>query len=194
MSSPDATRVRGDRADSPDPHSTCLATVKFTDSGEVILRVRKESEHGKALSVRFEVTDTGIGIDAAQQSASSRASSRRRVHDAALRRHRPRWRSARSSSSAWAVRSASRARPQGTPSGSRSPSRRGLKPGGGAVSCRASGRAGPRRRRQQDQSSDSRTEPPVWGARSSSFRAPRRPARVAPRCRGGRLLSPCRPR
>jgi CheY-like chemotaxis protein len=41
--------------------------VKFTDSGEVILRVRKESEHGNAIGVRFEVTDTGIGIDAAQQ-------------------------------------------------------------------------------------------------------------------------------
>jgi two-component system sensor histidine kinase/response regulator len=41
--------------------------VKFTDSGEVILRVRKESEHGKSIGVRFEVTDTGIGIDATQQ-------------------------------------------------------------------------------------------------------------------------------
>ena len=41
--------------------------VKFTDSGEVILRVRKESEHGNSIGVRFEVTDTGIGIDATQQ-------------------------------------------------------------------------------------------------------------------------------
>jgi two-component system sensor histidine kinase/response regulator len=41
--------------------------VKFTDTGEVILRVRKESEHGSAIGIRFEVTDTGIGIDAAQQ-------------------------------------------------------------------------------------------------------------------------------
>ncbi|MFZ0178711.1 MAG: ATP-binding protein [Candidatus Dormiibacterota bacterium] len=41
--------------------------VKFTDKGEVILRVRKESEHGASVGVRFEVTDTGIGIDAAHQ-------------------------------------------------------------------------------------------------------------------------------
>ncbi|MFZ0128641.1 MAG: response regulator [Candidatus Dormiibacterota bacterium] len=41
--------------------------VKFTDTGEVILRVRKEAERGKAIDLRFEVTDTGIGIDAAQQ-------------------------------------------------------------------------------------------------------------------------------
>jgi PAS domain S-box-containing protein len=41
--------------------------VKFTDKGEVILRVRKESEHGASVGVRFEVADTGIGIDAAHQ-------------------------------------------------------------------------------------------------------------------------------
>ena len=41
--------------------------VKFTDKGEVILRVRKESEHGDSVGVRFEVTDTGIGIDEAHQ-------------------------------------------------------------------------------------------------------------------------------
>jgi two-component system, sensor histidine kinase and response regulator len=41
--------------------------VKFTDAGEVILRVRKESEHGNSVGVRFEVSDTGIGIDATQQ-------------------------------------------------------------------------------------------------------------------------------
>jgi PAS domain S-box-containing protein len=41
--------------------------VKFTDTGEVILQVRKEAEHGNAIDLRFEVTDTGIGIDAAQQ-------------------------------------------------------------------------------------------------------------------------------
>jgi PAS domain S-box-containing protein len=41
--------------------------VKFTDTGEVILRVRKEAEHGTSIDLRFEVTDTGIGIDAAQQ-------------------------------------------------------------------------------------------------------------------------------
>ncbi len=41
--------------------------VKFTDAGEVILRVRKESEHDNSVSLRFEVSDTGIGIDASQQ-------------------------------------------------------------------------------------------------------------------------------
>jgi two-component system sensor histidine kinase/response regulator len=42
--------------------------VKFTDTGEVILRVRKESEHENSVSLRFVVSDTGIGIDATQQS------------------------------------------------------------------------------------------------------------------------------
>ncbi len=41
--------------------------VKFTDTGEVVLRVRKESADGTSMGVRFEVTDTGIGIDATQQ-------------------------------------------------------------------------------------------------------------------------------
>jgi two-component system sensor histidine kinase/response regulator len=41
--------------------------VKFTDTGEVILRVRKESERDDSVALRFEVTDTGIGIDAEQQ-------------------------------------------------------------------------------------------------------------------------------
>ena len=41
--------------------------VKFTDTGEVILRVRKESERPDSVALRFEVTDTGIGIDDEQQ-------------------------------------------------------------------------------------------------------------------------------
>jgi CheY-like chemotaxis protein/HPt (histidine-containing phosphotransfer) domain-containing protein len=41
--------------------------VKFTDTGEVILRVRKESERPESVALRFEVTDTGIGIDEEQQ-------------------------------------------------------------------------------------------------------------------------------
>jgi PAS domain S-box-containing protein len=41
--------------------------VKFTDTGEVILRVRKESQHDDSVSLRFEVSDTGIGIDVEQQ-------------------------------------------------------------------------------------------------------------------------------
>jgi two-component system, sensor histidine kinase and response regulator len=42
--------------------------VKFTDTGEVILRVRKESEHENSVCLRFVVSDTGIGIDPTQQS------------------------------------------------------------------------------------------------------------------------------
>ena len=38
--------------------------IKFTQSGEVILRARLAGEEGETRTVRFEVTDTGIGIDA----------------------------------------------------------------------------------------------------------------------------------
>jgi PAS domain S-box-containing protein len=37
--------------------------IKFTQSGEVVLRARLASEEGESRTVRFEVTDTGIGID-----------------------------------------------------------------------------------------------------------------------------------
>ena len=36
--------------------------VKFTEKGEVILRVKLEEQRGDAVMVRFEVSDTGIGI------------------------------------------------------------------------------------------------------------------------------------
>jgi len=36
--------------------------IKFTDKGEVVLRCRRASEIAGAISVRFEVSDTGIGI------------------------------------------------------------------------------------------------------------------------------------
>jgi signal transduction histidine kinase/ligand-binding sensor domain-containing protein/DNA-binding response OmpR family regulator len=36
--------------------------VKFTPSGEVLLRVQTESRHGSEVQLRFEVSDTGIGI------------------------------------------------------------------------------------------------------------------------------------
>lgn len=36
--------------------------VKFTDSGEVSLRVRREEERGQTVKIRFDVSDTGIGI------------------------------------------------------------------------------------------------------------------------------------
>ena len=42
--------------------------VKFTEEGEVILRVIKEAEDAKECLVRFEVSDTGIGLTPEQKS------------------------------------------------------------------------------------------------------------------------------
>src|SRR5205823_2719803 len=41
--------------------------IKFTERGEVIVRVAKESETGDDVVVRFMVSDTGIGISEAAQ-------------------------------------------------------------------------------------------------------------------------------
>ncbi|HEY3580751.1 MAG TPA: response regulator, partial [Pyrinomonadaceae bacterium] len=41
--------------------------IKFTEKGEVILRARTESETATDVVVRFEVSDTGIGIDETAQ-------------------------------------------------------------------------------------------------------------------------------
>jgi PAS domain S-box-containing protein len=41
--------------------------IKFTDEGTVSLRARLEEDQGRSALVRFEVADTGIGIDATQQ-------------------------------------------------------------------------------------------------------------------------------
>ncbi|HET9377171.1 MAG TPA: response regulator [Chthoniobacterales bacterium] len=41
--------------------------IKFTDKGEVVLRCRKPSENNGTISVRFEVSDTGIGIASEDQ-------------------------------------------------------------------------------------------------------------------------------
>ena len=42
--------------------------VKFTENGEVSIRLRKVGEDGEAPRVRFEVRDTGIGLDEKAQS------------------------------------------------------------------------------------------------------------------------------
>jgi two-component system sensor histidine kinase/response regulator len=41
--------------------------VKFTEQGEIVIRVRLEAESGDDLQVRFEVRDTGIGLTPEQQ-------------------------------------------------------------------------------------------------------------------------------
>ena len=41
--------------------------VKFTDDGQIVIRVRKEQEIDDDLIVRFEVQDTGIGLTKEQQ-------------------------------------------------------------------------------------------------------------------------------
>jgi CheY-like chemotaxis protein len=41
--------------------------VKFTEEGQVVLRVERVEDLGGVVMVRFEVTDTGIGIDEGQQ-------------------------------------------------------------------------------------------------------------------------------
>jgi signal transduction histidine kinase/DNA-binding response OmpR family regulator len=42
--------------------------VKFTDRGEVVLRAKRCAGNADGVTIRFEVTDTGIGISAEQQS------------------------------------------------------------------------------------------------------------------------------
>jgi signal transduction histidine kinase/DNA-binding response OmpR family regulator/HPt (histidine-containing phosphotransfer) domain-containing protein len=42
--------------------------VKFTERGEVVLRAKRCAGNPDGVTIRFEVTDTGIGISAAQQS------------------------------------------------------------------------------------------------------------------------------
>jgi len=41
--------------------------IKFTESGEVVLRAKRTDESNEAVTVRFEITDTGVGISADDQ-------------------------------------------------------------------------------------------------------------------------------
>ncbi len=41
--------------------------IKFTDSGEVIARARRQENSGPGVAIRFEVADTGIGLSAEEQ-------------------------------------------------------------------------------------------------------------------------------
>jgi signal transduction histidine kinase/CheY-like chemotaxis protein len=42
--------------------------IKFTDSGEVIVRARRQETKGPGVSIRFEISDTGIGMSDESQS------------------------------------------------------------------------------------------------------------------------------
>ncbi len=59
--------------------------LKFTDAGDVVVRVAVSEEAGESVVVRFEVTDMGIGISAAHQGQLFRAFSQ--VDTSSTRRH-----------------------------------------------------------------------------------------------------------
>lgn len=41
-------------------------SIKFTDKGEIVLRIQEVARHGNLCTLRFEVSDTGIGMDESQ--------------------------------------------------------------------------------------------------------------------------------
>ncbi len=43
--------------------------IKFTERGEVVLRVESDEQSGKEITLKFSVSDTGIGIAPEQQQA-----------------------------------------------------------------------------------------------------------------------------
>ena len=71
----------------------CNNAVKFTEKGEIVVKVRvqKDREHDQVMY--FAVTDTGIGLTQEQsQGTLSGVSASRCVDNAKIRRHRPRTR------------------------------------------------------------------------------------------------------
>ncbi|MCM2303403.1 MAG: PAS domain S-box protein, partial [Elusimicrobia bacterium] len=62
------SRVRGDAGRLRQIISNFVSNaIKFTEKGEVVIAARRVSEEGGAQRLRFEVKDTGIGLDAATQ-------------------------------------------------------------------------------------------------------------------------------
>ena len=69
----------------------CSNAVKFTDSGEVAVKVRVLEDSADSQLVEFSVSDTGIGMTDAQiERLFRRLRAGRRFHHAKIWRHRPR--------------------------------------------------------------------------------------------------------
>jgi len=67
-------RLRGDAGRLRQILSNFISNaIKFTEKGEVVLRVRKMSDDGGAVRVRFEAKDSGIGVSAEGQAKLFRA-------------------------------------------------------------------------------------------------------------------------
>ena len=64
--------------------------IKFTNSGEVIVRAIREDDDGKRVKLHFMVEDTGIGIAEEKQRVHLRSlRAGRCIHDPQVRGHRP---------------------------------------------------------------------------------------------------------
>ncbi|UWN47832.1 Aerobic respiration control sensor protein ArcB [Alcanivorax sp. ALC70] len=70
--------------------------LKFTEDGSVTLGIHRPGPEervpgrlDRARTLKFAVTDTGVGIPRTNRNSFSRPSSRRRHHQPQVRRHRP---------------------------------------------------------------------------------------------------------